>query len=560
MVNLALAWAEAYRVSQPDVDIAVTGGGSGTGIAALINGTVDIANASREMKDHEIEDAKNNGIEPVEHLVAIDALAVIVNPANPVSQLTIDQLADIFTGRITNWQEVGGNDAPIVLVSRETNSGTHVYFLEQVVRKGSTENKDIFAPQTLLMPSSVGITSEIQRNPNAIGYDGLGYVTEHEKLIAVAKDAGSPYVLPSVASGADGSYPIARGLTCTRPASRPAQSPTTSPGSRAPRASRSSPTWASCRCPRSERMQNVEATPSSTPQRRRGEVVIEALILLAGVSTIIIVALIFFFLLKEGIATFLDIPLRQLFGTRWYPIENQFGLLPLLVGTLLVTLGAVIIAVPLGVVAAIYLGEIAPPWLRDILKPLIEILAGIPSIVLGFLGWVALAPIVQGMGAPTGLTAFTGALLLAYMALPTIISISEDALYAVPKEYRDGALAIGATQWQTIWRVVLPSARSGLVIAVMLGIGRVIGETMAVLMVTGNAANIPPLGLGMFFNPVRTMTATIAAEMGEVAQGSLHYSVLFGIGLILFLITFAVNWLAARLVGVTGARRRGGQL
>ena len=307
-------------------------------------------------------------------------------------------------------------------------------------------------------------------------------------------------------------------------------------------------------------MQNVEATPSSTPQRRRGEVVIEALILLAGISTIIIVALIFFFLLKEGMATFLDIPLRQLFGTRWYPIENQFGLLPLVVGTLLVTLGALIIAVPLGVVAAIYLGEIAPPWLRDILKPLIEILAGIPSIVLGFLGWVALAPLVQGMGAPTGLTAFTGALLLAYMALPTIISISEDALYAVPKEYRDGALAIGATQWQTIRRVVLPSARSGLVIAVMLGVGRVIGETMAVLMVTGNAANMPPLGLGIFFNPVRTMTATIAAEMGEVAQGSLHYSVLFGIGLILFLITFAVNWLAARLVGVTGARRRGGQL
>lgn len=307
-------------------------------------------------------------------------------------------------------------------------------------------------------------------------------------------------------------------------------------------------------------MTPAEASPASMAQRRRGEVVIETLILVAGISTIIIVALIFLFLLKEGIATFLDIPLRQLFGSRWYPIEDQYGLMPLLVGTFLVTVGALIIAVPLGLVAAIYLGEIAPPWLRDILKPLIEILAGIPSIVLGFLGWVALAPIVQGLGAPTGLTAFTGALLLAYMALPTIISISEDALYAVPKEYRDGALAIGATQWQTIRRVVLPSARSGLVVAVMLGVGRVIGETMAVLMVTGNAANIPPLGLGMLFNPVRTMTATIAAEMGEVAQGSLHYSVLFGIGLILFLITFAVNWLATRLVGVDAVRRKGGQL
>lgn len=307
-------------------------------------------------------------------------------------------------------------------------------------------------------------------------------------------------------------------------------------------------------------MDHAPSAPTNQPRRRPSEVVIEALIWLAGVSTIVFVALIFIFLLLEGLPTFLDIPLRQLFGARWYPSEGQFGLLPLFVGTFLVTIGAVVIAVPLGLTTAIYLGEIAPPWLREVLKPLIEVLAGIPSIVLGFLGWVTLAPIIQNLGAPTGLTAFTGSLLLAYMALPTIISISEDALYAVPKEYRDGALAIGATQWQTIWRVVLPAARSGLVIAVMLGIGRVIGETMAVLLVTGNAAYIPPFGPGMLFNPVRTMTATIAAEMGEVARGSLHYSVLFGIGIILFLITFTVNWLASRLVGGNGSRRKGGQL
>jgi phosphate transport system permease protein len=296
-------------------------------------------------------------------------------------------------------------------------------------------------------------------------------------------------------------------------------------------------------------------------QVRWGERVIETIIKLSGISVIVIVALIFLFLLKEGLPTFLDIPLRQLFGRRWYPIEGMFGLVPLLVGSLLVTVGAVVIAVPLGLITAIYLGEIAPSWLREILKPIIEMLAGIPSIVLGFLGWVALAPLIQRMGAPTGLTAFTGSLILAYMALPTIISISEDALYAVPKEYRDGALAIGATQWQTIWRVVLPAARTGIVIAVMLGVARAIGETMAVMMVTGNAANIPRLGPGMFFSPVRTMTATIAAEMGEVAQGSLHYSTLFGIGIVLFVITFAINSLAARLVGTSGPRRtRRGQL
>ncbi|NJN82672.1 MAG: phosphate ABC transporter permease subunit PstC [Caldilineaceae bacterium] len=301
-------------------------------------------------------------------------------------------------------------------------------------------------------------------------------------------------------------------------------------------------------------------TKSRPGNTRWSEWLIENLIRVAGISAIVLIGLIFFFLLREGIPALLDIPLRQIFGIRWYPIEGTYGLLPLLAGSLLVTLGAVIIAVPLGLISAIYLGEIAPVWQREILKPLIEMLAGIPSIVLGFLGWVVLAPLIQSAGAPTGLTAFTGSLILAYMALPTIISISEDALYAVPKEYRDGALAIGATQWQTIRRVVLPAARSGIVIAVMLGVARAIGETMAVMLVTGNAANIPKLGPGMFFQPVRTMTATIAAEMGEVAQGSLHYSMLFAIGIILFLITFAINSLASRLVGIQVKRRSGGQL
>jgi len=307
------------------------------------------------------------------------------------------------------------------------------------------------------------------------------------------------------------------------------------------------------------RAQRTAATEARS-EVRWGEWFIENLIRLAGLSTIVIIGLIFFFLVREGLPAFLDIPLRQLFSSRWYPIESIFGMAPLLVGSFLVTIGAVIIAVPLGVTTAIYLGEIAPVWQREILKPLIEMLAGIPSIVLGFLGWVALAPLVQDLGAPTGLTAFTGSLILAYMSLPTIISIAEDALYAVPKEYRDGALAIGATKWQTIWRVVLPAARSGLVIAIMLGIGRAIGETMAVLMVTGNAANIPVLGGDIFFQPVRTMTATIAAEMGEVSRGSLHYNVLFGIGIVLFLITFAINSLANRLVGMPAVRRRSGQL
>ena len=290
-----------------------------------------------------------------------------------------------------------------------------------------------------------------------------------------------------------------------------------------------------------------------------GEALIETAIRLSGLSAIGILGLILVFLLREGLAAFAVVPLGELLSGTWYPIEDLYGLLPLVYGSLLVTAVAVLIAVPLGLTAAVYLGEIAPPWLHDILKPLIEIIAGIPSIVLGFLGWLLLAPLVQRTGASTGLTALTGAIILAYMALPTIISIAEDAIDAVPRSYRDGALAIGATRWQTTYRVVIPAARSGLVIAVMLGIGRAIGETMVVLMVTGNAPNMA-WGPDMLLQPVRTMTATIAAEMGEVARGSTHYGVLFAIGLVLFFITFAINGIASWVVRRTGGdgRRRVG--
>ncbi len=302
--------------------------------------------------------------------------------------------------------------------------------------------------------------------------------------------------------------------------------------------------------------QSVEKTGA----RSWSEFAIESLIRFTGISAIVIIALIFLFLLREGLPAFREISLTEFFGSRWYPIDNQYGIVSLLFGSLLVTFGAIIISVPLGLVTAVYLGEIAPTWQREILKPFIEVLAGIPSIVLGFFGWIVLAPAIFKLGAPTGLTAFTGSLILAYMSLPTIISVTEDALYAVPKEYRDGSLAIGATRWQTIWHVTIPAARSGIIIAIMLGIGRAIGETMAVMLVTGNAANIPALGPAAFFEPVRTMTATIAAEMGEVANGSLHYSVLFAIGIILFVITFLINTVASRLVGSDKSRRRGGQL
>jgi len=212
IVNLALAWAEQYQMDHPDIRLSVTGGGSGTGMAALVNGTVDIANASRQIKSKEIELAAEKGIIPVEHIIARDAIAVIVNPENPVTELTLKQISDIYSGVYTNWSEVGGEDRPIVRLSRETNSGTHVYFLETVLRLGIKDSDTLFSTNTLLLPSSEGIIVEVRQNPNAIGYDGLGYVPHDLKVIAIAPEEGDAYILPSVETVNSGTYPIARDL------------------------------------------------------------------------------------------------------------------------------------------------------------------------------------------------------------------------------------------------------------------------------------------------------------------------------------------------------------
>jgi phosphate transport system permease protein len=278
------------------------------------------------------------------------------------------------------------------------------------------------------------------------------------------------------------------------------------------------------------------------------ETIITSLIKACGYSAIVFVLLIFYFLLSEGLPTLGETSLKALINTRWYPIENYFGLLPLIGGSIVVTLGATLIAVPVGIGTAIYISEISPRWMREILKPLVELLGGLPSVVLGFLGILILAPALRRLlDLPTGLTALAGAILLGGIAIPTIVSVAEDALDAVPRAYRDAAVALGATEWQTIWRVTLPAARSGVLTGVMLGIGRAIGETMTVMMVTGNAP-ILPASLNALFMPVRTMTATIAAEMGEVANGSVHYHVLFFVGIVLFLISLLVNITASAVV------------
>lgn len=269
---------------------------------------------------------------------------------------------------------------------------------------------------------------------------------------------------------------------------------------------------------------------------------------IAGYSSILFVALILFFLIGEGAPALIEVPLKELGAVRWYPIEDYFGIIPLILGSLVVTIGAAVIAIPFGVGTAIFISEIAPQWMKEILKPLVEILAGFPSVMLGFLGILVVSPSLRRMlELPTGLTALTGALLLAGIAIPTIVSIAEDGLNTVPKSYREASLAVGANQWQTIWGVTLPAARSGVLTAVILGIGRAIGETMTVMMVTGNAP-VLPTKINSIISPIRTMTATIASEMGEVATGSTHYHVLFLIGIILFVISLVVNITASAIV------------
>lgn len=278
--------------------------------------------------------------------------------------------------------------------------------------------------------------------------------------------------------------------------------------------------------------------------------------LVAG-TTVAVLVLIFLYLFREGAGIFEHVDWYDfIFGTSWSPDSTppQFGALPLIAGSVVVTLGAGVIAVPVGIGIAVFLAEVAPRRWREIAKAVIELLAGIPSVVYGFIGLIVLAPFIKEIfDLSSALCAFTASVVLAVMALPTVASVSEDALDAVPREYREASLALGATRWETTLRVVLPCARSGLLAACMLGLGRVIGETMAVLMVAGNALLVPH----SVFDPVRTITANIAAEMGETVHGGLHYQALFALGMILFSMTFIITLVTDLLFAKRSSVKRG---
>ena len=306
--------------------------------------------------------------------------------------------------------------------------------------------------------------------------------------------------------------------------------------------------------PRTRRFPQTHATAQS---RERKEKVIKTVWFLTALSAILAIFFILLFLLRDSLPIFQQTGIIQfLTGTTWYPSGSppEYGIFVLIVGTVLVTLGAMVFAVPLSIGCAIYIAELAPLWAKNILKPAIELLAGIPSVVYGFFGLIVLTDVIRTtFDIPTGETWLAGSILLGIMALPTIISISEDAISMVPREYKEGSLAIGATRWQTISRVLIPSALSGITAAVILGFGRAIGETMAVLMVTGNAAIIPE-PIWNILSPVRTLTGTLGIEMGEVAVGSDHYAALFGIAVVLLAITLIINTVA--VVILTNIRQR----
>jgi phosphate transport system permease protein len=277
---------------------------------------------------------------------------------------------------------------------------------------------------------------------------------------------------------------------------------------------------------------------------RYAEWVIEALIRVCGVSAIGFVFAIFVFIGKEGIGFLLHNVLGMLSSADWSPTAGTpvYGILALVLGTLWVVGLSLLVSVPIGIAAAVYLSEFAGDRVREVLKVVVELLAAIPSVVWGFIGVMIFNPILQWAGAPVGLNGLNGAAVLALMTLPLLVSLGEDALRAVPESYRQAAIAMGATKWEMVWMVLLPAARRGLLVAALLGVGRCIGETMAMLMATGHSVRIPH----SVFDPVRTVTATIAAEMGEAVRGGNHHQALFALGILLFGVTFVVNFIADR--------------
>ena len=482
--------------------------GSGSGIQAVSEGRCDIGLSSRALKD----DEKASGLK--ETTLALDGIAIIVNPQNPVKDLTLEQIAKIYTGEITNWKDVGGNDAEIVLIGREAGSGTRDGF------ESITDTKDACQYRQELTSTGDVITT-VSQNPNAIGYASLAAIKDSVKALTVNG------VAPTEATVKDGTYLVQRPFVLVP---RP-----------------SSPRRAQSRWP--EPQTSVQAAGDQPPfaytevldMKKRSQVletVVHGVFLLLGLITVGCVLLISVYLIVSGIPAIQKIGLVPfLFGKTWASTaaEPSYGILPFILTSVYGTAGAIVLGVPLGFLTAVYLAKVAPPRLKTVLESAVSLLAGIPSVVYGLVGMLVLVPGIRKVfHLADGASLLAAIVVLAIMILPSIIKVSVTALEAVPPEYEDASLALGATPIETYFKVSVPAAKSGIAAAVVLGVGRAIGEAMAVMMVSGNVPNMPSL-----FQSVRFLTTAVASEMSY--SSGLQRQALFSIALVLFLFIMLIN-------------------
>ncbi|NJK89695.1 MAG: phosphate ABC transporter permease subunit PstC [Myxococcales bacterium] len=469
-----------------------------------------------------------------------------MHPKNPVEALPLESLGRIFRGEVGSWSELSGFDLPITLYGRQTNSGTFLFFREAVVGGD-------YAAGMRNLNGNAQIVEAIRSDPGGIGYVGLGYVVKDDEVIqgvevlSIEGDHGQRIDPRDRQSILRGDYPISRPLfQYHKLPLREEVLRFLAFELKLIAARRSSPRRAFTR-PRRGR-----AHESARRGGKRSEIAASWIFTIAGWTAVAVLLGVLSILVFNSIAAFRDIGLLSLVADEsWNPNpyeseEGRYSILAMLAGTGFVTLGAMVLAVPVGIGASAFLSEFCPAPLREVLKPAIELLAAVPSVVIGFVGITVVGPLLAELfGSNNTLTAANGAVLLAAMSLPTIVSIGDDAISAVPPSQRNASYALGAGRFTTLLRVVLPNARGGLIAAIMLGLGRAVGETMTVLMATGNALAFPD-GL---MSSVRTLTATIAIEMGEVPRGTTHYSMLFLLGLVLFTLTLAFNLIADHFLG-----------
>ena len=475
---------EGFKEVQPGITVNYTGSGSSAGVTGAQDGTCDIGLASRDLKDDE------TGVKAI--TVAKDGIAIIVNPNNPVADLSVEQIAQLATGEITNWADVGGTDGQVVFMGREAGSGTRDGF------ESITGTKDACKYQNELT-STGEVIAAVASNPNAIGYASLSAVDETVKAITVG---GVEPTEETVLDLSSGSPPRARGGI------------------------------------RHDYTITKGRLFAMKQKLRPLEVFMNLLFFVCGLIAVVFVLFISIYLIVSGLPAIREIGLVDfLFGTEWASTaaEPKFGILPFILTSIYGTAGAIVLGVPVGFMTAVFLAKVAPPRLASLVRPAVDLLAGIPSVVYGLIGMMVLVPAVRvAFHLPDGASLFCAILVLAVMILPSIISVSETALKAVPKEYEEASLALGATHIETVFRVSVPAASSGIAASIVLGIGRAIGEAMAVIMVAGNVANMPGL-----FQSVRFLTTAVSSEMAYAS--GLQRQALFSIALVLFLFIMLIN-------------------